>query len=96
MEEFICDFSQTALELFECPVGVDPLYFSTLYVYFYAEHEKVLENAKSKVQRDTSINSAGVRDSSQNSFPSSSTKESTQPKPSTSGFEKNENLKNST
>ena len=97
MEGFIHNFSQTALELdlFECPVGVDPLYFSTLCVYFYTECEKVLENAKSKVQRDASVNSVGVGDSSQSSFPSSSTKESTQPKPSTSGSKKNQNLKNS-
>ena len=38
LEEFIRDHGETCLELFECPVGVDPLYFSTLCVYFYAEH----------------------------------------------------------
>ena len=46
LEEFIRDHSETRLELFEYPVGVDPLYFSTLYVYFYAEHQKVIDQAK--------------------------------------------------
>ena len=62
MEEFIRDFGQTCLELFECPTGVDPLYFSTLCVYFYAECQKVIDQAKEKVKRDTSINSTGVGD----------------------------------
>ena len=29
MEEFIRDHGEMCLELFECPTGVDPLYFST-------------------------------------------------------------------
>ena len=48
------------LELFECPAGVDPLYFSTLCVYFYAKCQKVIDQAKEKVKRDVSVNSTGV------------------------------------
>ena len=97
MEEFIRDHGETCLKLFECPAGVDPLYFSTLCVYFYAEHQKVIDQAKEKVKRDVSINSMGVRDSQQDSHPSESTNESTQPnrpnqsnqpKPSTTGYSK--------
>ena len=79
MEEFIRDHSETCLELFECPAGVDPLYFSTLCVYFYAERQKVIDQAKEKVKRDVSINSTGVEDGQEGSRPSESTNESTQP-----------------
>ena len=51
MEEFIWDF--------ECPIGVDPLYFSMLCVYFYAERQKLINQAKEKAKRDVSINSKG-------------------------------------
>ena len=60
MEEFIRDHGETCLELFECPAGVNPLYFSTLCVYFYTEHQKVIDQAKEKVKRDVSVNSTGV------------------------------------
>ena len=70
MEEFIRDHGERCLELFECPAGVDPLYFSTLCVYFYAERQKVIDQAKEKVKRDVSINSMGVGDSQQGSHPS--------------------------
>ena len=59
MEEFIRDHGETCLKLFECPAGVDPLYFSTLCVYFYAKHQKVIDQAKEKVKRDVSVNSMG-------------------------------------
>ena len=63
MEEFIWDFSQASLELFKCPTGVDPLYFSTLLcVYFYAECQKLINQAKEKSKRDVSANSTGVGD----------------------------------
>ena len=94
MEEFIRDHGQTCLELFECPTGVDSLYFSTLCVYFYAERQKVIEQAKEKVKRDVSVNSTGVGDGQQDSRPSESTNEPTQPnqsnqsKPSTTGSSK--------
>ena len=106
LEEFIRDHGETCLELFECPVGVDPLYFSTLCVYFYAECQKVIDQAKEKVKKDISINSMGVGDSQQGSHPSESTNEPTQPnepnqpkqpKPNTtSSSKKNPNLKVST
>ena len=91
MEEFIRYHGETCLELFECPTGVDPLYFSTLCVYFYTECQMVIDQAKEKVKRDVSINSTGVGDGQQGSHPSESTNESTQPnqsnqpKPSTTG-----------
>ena len=106
MEEFIRDHGEMCLKLFECPAGVDPLYFSTLCVYFYAKHQKVIDQAKEKVKRDISINSMGVGDSQQGSHPSESANESTQPsrpnqsnqpKPSTTGYSKKKpNLKVST
>ena len=97
LKEFIRDHGETSLELFECPVGVDPLYFSTLCVYFYAERQKVIDQAKEMVKRDVSVNSMGVGDSQQGNRPSASTNESTQlnqtnqpkqPKPNTSGSPK--------
>ena len=106
LEEFIRDHGGTCLEMFECPVGVDPLYFSTLCVYFYAERQKVINQAKETVKRDVSINSMGVGDSKQGNHPSASTNVSTQPnqtnqpkqpKPNTSGSsKKTPNLKVST
>ena len=50
LEEYIRDHGQTSLELFECPRGIDPLYFSTLCIYFYAERERVMEKAKSQTK----------------------------------------------
>ena len=100
MEECIRDHGQTCLELFECPTGVDSLYFSTLCVYVYAECQKVIDQAKEKAKRDISVNSMGVGDSQQDSLPSESTNEPTQPtqsnqpKPNTTGSsKKNPNLK---
>ena len=79
MGKFIRDLGQTCLKLFECPTGVDPLYFSTLCVYFYAECQIVIDQAKEQVKRDVSINSMGVGDGQQDSHPSKNTNESTQP-----------------
>ena len=97
MEEFIRDHGETCLKLFEYPAGMDILYFSTLCVYFYAEHQKVIDQAKEKVKRDVSVNSTGVGDGQQGSRPSENTNESTQPnqpnqlnqpKPNTTGYSK--------
>ena len=97
MEEFIRDHGEMCLELFECPARVDPLYFSTLCVYFYAKRQKVIDQAKEKVKRDISVNSVGVGDGQQGSHPSEKTNESTQPtqpnqsnqpKPNTTGYSK--------
>ena len=91
LEEFIRDHGETCLELFECPVGVDPLHFSTLCVYFYAEHQNVIDQAKETVKKDISVNSMGVGDGQQGSHPSESTNEPTQPKqpkPNTTGSSK--------
>ena len=73
LEEYIRDHGQTSLELFECPRGIDPLYFSTLCVYFYAERERVMGKAKAQAKRDAGVNSLGVGDSSQGSRPSENT-----------------------
>ena len=70
LEEFIRDHSEMSLKLFECPVGVDVLYFSTLCVYFYAERQKVINQAKEKVKRDIGVNSTVVGDGQQGSRPS--------------------------
>ena len=78
MEEYIRDHGQTSLELFECPIGVDPLYFSTLCVYFYAECQRLVNQAKEKTRRDVSINSMGVGDGPQDSRPAKNTDEPTQ------------------
>ena len=97
IEEVIRDHGETCLKLFECPTGVNPLYFSTLCVYFYAECQKVIDQAKEKVKKDISINLMWVGDGQQDSRPSESTNESiqpnqpnqsNQPKPSTTGSSK--------
>ena len=97
LEEFIRDHGETCLELFECPVGVDPLYFSTLCMYFYAECQKVIDQAKETVKRGISVNSTGVGDGQQGSRPSTSTNkphppnqtsQQEYPKPKTAGFSK--------
>ena len=92
MEEYIRDHGQTSLELFECPKGVDPLYFSTLCVYFYAERQRLVNQAKEKTKRDVSVNSTGVGDGLQGSRPAKNTDEPTQAtqsnRPKTSGQSK--------
>ena len=37
--KFIKDYRETALELFECPKEIDPLFFSCVVLYYYAEKE---------------------------------------------------------
>ena len=78
LEEYIRDHGQTSLELFECPIGVDPLYFSMLCVYFYAERQRLIDQAKEKAKRDVSVNSTGVGDGPQGSRPAENTDEPTQ------------------
>ena len=42
VNEFCKKFSEECLQLFECPVGISPLWFSTLCLYYYAHiHQKV-------------------------------------------------------
>ena len=53
VEEFSRIFGEDALKLFECPRAIDPLFFSTLCVFFYAERQRVLDEAKAKVQENT-------------------------------------------
>ena len=96
MKEFIRDHGETCLALFECPAGVDPLYFSTLCVYFYPEHQKVIDQAKES-QKGHQHKLNGVGDGQQGSHPSENTNESTlpnqpnqsnKPKPNTTGYSK--------
>ena len=42
--KFIKDYRETALELFECPKEIDPLFFSCIVLYYYSEKER--ENSK--------------------------------------------------
>ena len=42
--KFIKDYGETALELFECPKEIDPLFFSCIVLYYYSEKER--ENSK--------------------------------------------------
>ena len=51
MEEFIRDHGKTCLELFECPTGVDPLYFSTLCVYFMPNTKRSLTKQRKRSKR---------------------------------------------
>ena len=46
--KFIKDYGETALELFECPKEIDPLFFSCIVLYYFSEKEK--ENSKVKDQ----------------------------------------------
>ena len=82
-------------------MGIDPLYFSTLCVYFYAKRERVMEKAKSQTKRDAGVNSLGLGDSSQGSHPSENTsdpssKACSEPKVPTGSSKKNAKLKIST
>ena len=72
---------------------MDPLYFSTLCVYFYAERQRLINQAKEKAKRDVSVNSTGVGDGpAMGSRPTRNTDEptqSTQPnEPKTTGQSK--------
>ena len=44
--KFIRDYGEEALKLFECPRGVDPLFFSCILLYYYSELQR--ENDKSQ------------------------------------------------
>ena len=37
--KFIQDYGETALELFECPKEIDPLFFSCVELYYFSEHD---------------------------------------------------------
>ena len=39
--KFIGDYGETALELFECPKEIDPLFFSCIVLYFFTERNRV-------------------------------------------------------
>ena len=41
------------LKLFKCPRAIDPLFSSTLCVFFYAKRQRVLDKAKAKVRENT-------------------------------------------
>ena len=50
VEEFSRIFGEDVLKLFKCPRAIDPLFFFTLCVFFYAERQRILDEAKAKVQ----------------------------------------------
>ena len=37
--KFIQDYGETALELFECPKEIDPLFFSCMELYYFSERD---------------------------------------------------------
>ena len=38
--KFIQDYRETALELFECPKEIDPLFFSCVELYYFLERDR--------------------------------------------------------
>ena len=38
--KFIQDYGETAIELFECPKEIDPLFFSCVELYYFSEHDR--------------------------------------------------------
>ena len=44
--KFIRDYGEDALKLFECPRGVDPLFFSCILLYYYSELQREKDNAQ--------------------------------------------------
>ena len=38
--KFIQDYGETALELFECPKEIDPLFFSCVELYYFSERDR--------------------------------------------------------
>ena len=38
--KFIQDYGETALELFECPKEIDPLFFSCVELYYFSKHDR--------------------------------------------------------
>ena len=38
--KFIQDYGETALELFECPKDIDPLFFSCVELYYFSERDR--------------------------------------------------------
>ena len=44
--KFIRDYGEDALKLFECPRGVDPLFFSCILLYYYSELQREKDNTQ--------------------------------------------------
>ena len=56
VSKFCETFSKKCLRLFECPVGISPLWFSTLCLYYYAHVHKKSGAGASSVQTDDPSN----------------------------------------
>ena len=52
VNEFCETFGEDCLQLFECPRGISPLWFSTLCLYYYAHIHKKSGVGASSVQSD--------------------------------------------
>ena len=52
VNEFCETFGEECLRLFECPVGISPLWFSTLCLYYYAHIHKKTGIGASSVKTD--------------------------------------------
>ena len=56
VNEFCKKFGEECLRLFECPVGISPLWFSTLCLYYYAHIHKKTGAGASSVKSDNPSN----------------------------------------
>ena len=56
LNEFCETFGEECIRLFECPVGISPLWFSTLCLYYYAHIAKKAGIGASSVSSDPSYN----------------------------------------
>ena len=46
--KFIQDYGETALELFECPKEIDPLFFSCVELYYFSERDRIATELSSE------------------------------------------------
>ena len=49
--KFIQDYGETALELFECPKEIDPLFFSCVELYYFSERNRRVTELTQKRER---------------------------------------------
>ena len=57
--KFIKDYGETALELFECPKEINPLFFSCVVLYYYSKKEG--EGSKVKEQDNVKVGVGAAR-----------------------------------
>ena len=61
--KFIKDYGEAALELFECPKEIDPLFFSCVVLYYYSEKEGEGSKVKEQDNVKTGVGAARVASS---------------------------------